>query len=439
MEYTSFYGGRKGASFIIVKKFVSVQEMINNFKLGNGYTTVNYDEYVIISTENLNDKDNGKLYKRGNDYENSMGGAIYIGQIVGPSGPAPNMIMSTIAQVEEKALEQGAVVSSGTYAPSVNLVPGAKGTIQNRVFDTSTDSIQWESVSIRDEDAKDSKVYIGFKFPYSITDYTATSVSPYTNGTYADNVKIDRIDDETHPFYAKWRLKIPKGIKGDSLKNLKVVTATNDIQAYEGQADDIANQRKVLVYEQVNYDNSEAGTVVKTYLGDYNMIENINIDDDGTVTIQYTHDDDAVYSKLLKFIKTVSITENGKITITYNDGTSLESWLKFVSNISIADTGEITKYYSIGGSAKLTPKLNYIKDMKINEAYHLLVLNSDPVKQGSITYGGVSGYKDLGYIGNGSVGSVAGTSTDTDVQTIVESLPANSAWFIIDEVTVNDE
>lgn len=438
MEYTSFYGGRKGASFIIVKKFSSVQEMVNNFKLGNEYTAVNYEEYVIISTENLNDKDNGKLYKRGNDYENDMGGAIYIGQIVGPSGPAPNVVMTTIADVEEKASEEGAIASSGTYAPVVNLVPGAKGTIGNRTFDTTTDSIQWESVSIRDADAKDSKVYVGFKFPYTITDYVATSVSPYTNGAYSDNVDIEKIDDGTHPFYAKWRLKIPKGIKGDSLKNLKVVTATNDIQQYEGQADDVANQRKVLIYEQVSYDNSEAGTVIKTYLGDYNMIEDIDIDNDGTITIQYTHDDDVVYSKLLKFIDTVVIADNGKITITYNDGTSYEGWLRFISDITMAETGELTKHYSTGGSATLPTKLNYIKDTKINGAQHLLVLYSDPAKQGSITYEGVSGYKDLGYIGNGTVGSVAGTSTDTDVQAIVSSLPANSTWFIVDEVTVND-
>ena len=46
--YNSFYGGRRGASFVIVEKYKSVEEMIEAFKGGGNYTTVGYDEYVLI-------------------------------------------------------------------------------------------------------------------------------------------------------------------------------------------------------------------------------------------------------------------------------------------------------------------------------------------------------------------------------------------------------
>ena len=77
MEYNSFYGGRRGASFVIVKNYPSIAEMVKAFRQGGSYKVVNYDEYVLIDTVNKNDKDNGKIYRRGYDYNNDLGGAIY--------------------------------------------------------------------------------------------------------------------------------------------------------------------------------------------------------------------------------------------------------------------------------------------------------------------------------------------------------------------------
>ena len=71
MNY-SFYGGRRGASFIIAARFNSEAEMIAAFKQGGNYTAVNYDEFVIIDTPNKNDKDNGKIYRRGYNYQDNL-------------------------------------------------------------------------------------------------------------------------------------------------------------------------------------------------------------------------------------------------------------------------------------------------------------------------------------------------------------------------------
>ena len=97
MAYESFYGGRQGASFVIVKNYPyiyppedpSVEDlsMVTEFKKGGASVDqVNYGEYVIIDTYSKNDPDNGKVFCRGMDYTDDLGGAKYIGQICGPDG-----------------------------------------------------------------------------------------------------------------------------------------------------------------------------------------------------------------------------------------------------------------------------------------------------------------------------------------------------------------
>ena len=127
MEYNSFYGGRRGASFVIIKSYKSIADMVAAFQQGGAYKVVNYDEYVLIDTENKNDKDNGKIYRRGYEYNNSMGGADYIGQIVGPAGMAPHTEMHTIEEVEQIAERDGFEYRKGSGSYDVqgnNLIPG---------------------------------------------------------------------------------------------------------------------------------------------------------------------------------------------------------------------------------------------------------------------------------------------------------------------------
>ena len=119
----SFYGGRQGKSFIISKTYSSVQDMTNDFyKLLD--CSVNFNEYVLINTEYKNNPENGRIYQRGYDYAsdrkidsyvlnstdalftvNSINayGAIYIGTIVGPSGPAPLIEFNTIEEIQNIA------------------------------------------------------------------------------------------------------------------------------------------------------------------------------------------------------------------------------------------------------------------------------------------------------------------------------------------------
>ena len=417
MEYNSFYGGRRGASFVIAKRYSTITEMVAAFSQGGDYKTVNYDEYVLIDTENKNNPDNGKIYRRGYEYNNSMGGAIYEGQIVGPAGLAPHTEMHTIDEVEQIQEREDFTYrrGSGEYSPvGGNIIPG-KYVEPGTGIIKYNDKISWAYCSVRDMNSHESTAHIGFKFPYTVIDYTTTSVSTYENGDYADTSAATRIDDGSHPFYEKWNISIPKGVKGDAFKNFRVMVADNTIESYTGQTDDITNHRQVLVYDYYIYDNKEVGEVKTYYVGDYNKISNITVSATGLVTIEYTHDDNDTYQ--MRIPTSVSINTGS------TEGTG---------------TQKVVITYANGDTEEIGQPLNYIMATAIDNRYHLLVYYSDPAKRSALvnpaTYDGKNDWADLGYIGNGTgVGAIAGEESDSGVVSVANTMPPYSAWLIVED------
>lgn len=389
MNYSSFYGGRQGSAFIIVQSYKSIAEMVEAFQQGGAYTTVGYDEYVIIDTENKNDKDNGKIYRRGYDYSNEIGGAIYIGQIVGPTGPAPHLELKTIKEVEAIKDEPDFDYrrGKGNYAPTENLIPGKivneDGTI------TYNDDIKWAWCSVRNADGSDTTAHIGFIIPYLVVDYTANSVDPYYNRSnnsnkFVNQNLIDRADAGDHPFYEHWDIKIPKGIKGDSFKNLRAVPANTLIQNYPGKDDDVANGREVLIYDYYHYDKDAGGEPISIYLGDYNLIDNINIDEDGTITFDYTHNDDLIYNNLFKWIKAIKLNSNtGLFEIDYNyetdpetgESTHYEMSLQWIKDITLDEYGTLHFIYTNKDDTIYKNHIKWIKDISLDSETGLLTVN----------------------------------------------------------------
>ena len=192
----SFYGGRPGNSFIIIKSFDTVSDMVAAFQNGPNYTDGHYDEYVIINTIDKNSADNGKIYRRGYDFQNAEGGAEYIGTIVGPSGNAPMVQMTTEADVQQKKQQYN---NNPAYTQRFNqgsdtltnhgLVPGKQG-------DTFHDKISWTCCSIRDTNGTDTIAYIGFTIPYPVIELQAQTGSPYSQATATKVAEL-----EEHPFY----------------------------------------------------------------------------------------------------------------------------------------------------------------------------------------------------------------------------------------------
>jgi len=344
----SFYGGKQGFSFVVVKSFSSETEMITSFKRGPSYTDVHFDEYVLINTDNKNHKDNGKLYRRGYDYTDDLGGAILIGSIVGPAGLAPNLELDTIENINMRIDTAPAGyqyrIKEGSYLKPTSLVPGKD---KDGNFN---DFIEWKSFSARDASGNDTTAYLGFKIPYLVIDLAAESESAYVEPS------ATRVDNTEHPFYEQWKMKIPKGIKGDALKNFKVLVAAegDGVEFYDGQEEDRSGGRSILVYDYYDYTNNEEGEKKTIYLGDYNMIDAIELDEEGTFIIQYAHDDDYKEIKLMKWIKEVSLNpDNGLFTVIYNHDTDkngkdtkYEKRLGWVKDINIAVDGKVTVTYT---------------------------------------------------------------------------------------------
>ena len=101
MAFESFYGGRPGASLVIVKSYLSYQDMVDEFKLGGLSTSeVNYGQYVAIN--NPDSWYHGDVYRRGINYQDEMGGAIFIGNMAGPKGePGGIHILGIVSSVSE--------------------------------------------------------------------------------------------------------------------------------------------------------------------------------------------------------------------------------------------------------------------------------------------------------------------------------------------------
>lgn len=384
----SLYGGHQGVSFIIKDSFESIEEAVAACKLGPQYTRCWYGENIIISTPNLNDEDNGKVFNRGLDYTNDMGGLVFIAQIVGPAGGTPIFEMGTLQETKYKSTmpiedtdyrkypigyetnDDGEIIGYElntsanepiatfpfSQAHHTSLVPGktAEGTYN--------DEILWTWVNVRKANqTADSMFYVGFQIPYLVTEYLSHMVSPYdTSGNLSKNpTTATRVDDASHPFYSSWDIGVPKGIKGDTMRALRVITPTaanrNNIYApsaitvnsatgavtignagYDGLDDDITNARKILVYDFYYFDSQLNPDPVLIYLGDFNKIDNISLADDGTLTIDYSHDDNTVFSRKIKWITdTVLSPDSGVFTVTYNNGdpafTTTLDWIKQIN------------------------------------------------------------------------------------------------------------
>lgn len=403
---SSFYGGRRGASFVMSKSYSSIAEMIIDFGLDT--CEVNYGEYVLIN--NAGSVDNGKIYRR--EYiKNDTNGAVYVGQITGPSGTTPTLNFGSFDEVANMTPE-GEIYDQGSDEYTIEnggLVPGKNG-------DTFNDSIQWSFCSYKTADGLEAHSYIGFKIPYPVIEIEANLVDP-SEIINEGNLISEDPSTTGHPFYKKWVLKLPNGGSGGGgsssgggsyFKNLRVIYASADVESYPGQQDDIDNNRQILVYDY--YENG--ALVPKTYwVGDYNVLEDIVLSEDGTLTLNYTHEGSVELEQKIKWA-TKTVFEKGKFTIYYNDGTEESQDILLIEDVSV-DTGEnegegsqkIVISYNDETTKEIGQPLNYIMRTVVTPDYHLLFLYSDPARRQqeidngtNYSYDGRDDWADMGSI-----------------------------------------
>ena len=230
-----------------------------------GATTsiVNYGEYVIIDSPLKQDPDNGKVFRRG------LEGKIYIGQIVGPTGPAPELHLDTYDNItekysnfyhsigsfniENKDLVAGTGEGDNTYyvltedertylvdnAGNKYEVTGNTINVNGEDINVNTlptkslveaqergNSIRYATALIKNGEHVTGCV-LGFKIPYSVNRFTAFVASPYKTiaNTEGKHIPLDELDDlisldgeKIQPFFNKWNIKIPRGFDGNSIR-----------------------------------------------------------------------------------------------------------------------------------------------------------------------------------------------------------------------------
>lgn len=216
---------------------------------------VGYGEYVIIDTifgfGEYGNPDNGKVYRRGMNYDGDLGGAEYIGQIVGPKGDVPKLDMSTVEEIASHTESRVRHYDMTEGDAQDGIVPGKYETNLGTI--EYNDDITYGWATVRDEHGNTTGALIGFTFPYLIPEITSSKRSPYYTQEDYDEGRITDINligtiiqesddfilfvdngfstldrdpthgDTGHAFYRKWKLAVPQGIKGDSQTSMLVV------------------------------------------------------------------------------------------------------------------------------------------------------------------------------------------------------------------------
>ena len=226
-------------------------------------------------------------------------------------------------------------------------------------------------------------------------------VSPYdSTGNLDENpTTATRTDDKSHPFFMSWDFGLPKGIKGDTLRNLRVITptvgdtiydpanitinsqtgeVTLGAAGYTGQQDDITSGRKILVYDLYWYDEELVPDPVMVYLGDFNKIDNISLADDGTLTIDYSHDDNTVFSRKIKWINEVTLSpDTGVFQVTYNNGAAaFTTTLDWIKEIVLDDDGTIHYIHTKDNrDESYNNKIKWVTSVDLNTSNGVFTMN----------------------------------------------------------------
>lgn len=403
----SFFGGKKGVSFVISKRYDLIKQsdtnplykvkiyaindkgefitpyiektnlnsndynwgfyqtselastLIDDFKLGSA-CEVGYGEYVLIDTISDLSKpshlDNGKIFRRGFDKGDGMCGAEYVGQIRGPKGGLTDFHMDTVAAISNK---DNAIIREYTKAEMVS--------------GETTDNITYAYVDVEtDWETKDC--YIGFKFPYMVNTFTAKSGSAYNQPTIVeDSSTVNRL------FYKKWNLTIPAGKQGNEVKNIRLIedTGSNSVvgilmpngSAYTSQVTDTKTSKTIVVYDSISHETSSPVTTTY-YIGDYNSITNISLTEDGTLIINYTFNETDNFQNAIKWINEISLSDKGELTINYNNGDEpfkSGNVIQWITGVTIADDGSISFSCNNDNKIDINNKFKWINDINIAE------------------------------------------------------------------------
>lgn len=346
---SSFYGGRRGASFEIVKRYVTFAQMEADIK------NIDYNQYVVV-------EDGNKIYRR------VLGtpGYEYI-MSVDPSNISTSLA-SSLKVLDYSEVEK--LSSDPSYSEG-----------DAEIVDSSYNLIKYNSVL-----NADGTTSLGFSFPSYGLDLELLENAAKT--------ELKRVDDLSNPFYSKWQLSI-KDLIARSFSNLRLVNSQSVTETVYSSLDYTTIVTLPENASVILYDIEENGK--KTiYFGSFNTISNVSLSDTGLLTIG-TLDKQLSY----QFTDIADTTfEAGILNFIYKDGSNKEFNVNYPKEIKMNEDYSLFTVYADGTEEKISESINYILDTKI-ENNHLFIKYSDKTyKQDEQT--------EDGYIDYGSVKSDSG-------------------------------
>ena len=508
-----------GADTSIVTDIVYQEGMVQCFSQGgDSVDVVNYGEYVIIDTISKDDPDNGKVYRRGMNFDydpdtNPLAGAEYIGQIVGPRGETPDLNMESYKVITEDTQHPYRTEEYTVDGENLGLVPGYDYNTSNY-----NDDILYAWTTWRDPFGTVSNYKIGFRFPYLIPEISGSWRKPYYT---QEDYDLGRITDPSligtaihydedfdlfidngagsadrdpnhgdtgHPFYRKWKINIPKGIKGDAITEPKIFptvvikgatlyTQADDeghlsgdtIEAIEDFQIDIESYydtfNKGYVTCKVNnntyyayltdtaelhygylltwYDEHEDGRDHKWIdLGEYKNIDHIHLSRDGILTVYYTCGPKEDVEEQITWPTQVSLTQAGTLKFMFNN-----NLLDDIYPRDMPIDGEVDR---ITGSYKFI--MPWINKVRLSDKGEFRVyFNNDRNKAATIAAGEIWDDDDHAYVKNIKwvkdikLGSTAPDGTHIDDGTITFIYCDNTIYVsplklqVIDDVWIETE
>lgn len=412
----SFYGGRKGISFIISKKFDGIDIPEKTVRTGDYYATDVNGKFLILHDAPIvrtpYNQDNPAYIWRHHLHDGSevqTGTGIRFkdewaqGMVQffakGPDttaevGYGEYVIIDTIAGLHNyNAMENGIVyrrgmdyqqkheddiLKPGAGAEYVGQVIGPQGetpivnidTISNIKADSNfnktnsgegvseivsgkdTDEIKFAWVEMLDIFGNNIGVKLGFTFPYTVFNFTAKRTDAYTDP------KFSRLTskDGGRPFYYEWQLTVPEGKHGTDAKNFRI--------------DDSNVERQVLVYDEVDYTNKTPKTTTKE-IGDWRTIKNISLKENGSLTVDYTNGANDEFPNMLQWInktKGIQLADDGTVTVTYNTGakTVFQNALTWITSLNLDQNGTFKVTYNNDKIPAYNTILRWIEEIRIS-------------------------------------------------------------------------
>lgn len=234
----SFYGGQEGRTYHIVKSYPSVAAMDADFSSNN--TQVMYHQYVLIDTTlnngNINDDDNGKLYRRG------FSGSEYVGNIRGKTGNTADIVFTnTITATNTK-----------TYTPVYH-----NASVSNQIATTYG--------VLPSQGGRNPQFQIKLDIPYPHITASASTV--------AYNSPASASVTATEPYKYNVSFDIPKGVPGTSFSGADIIKLDDD------------NSKQKLSFNVTTYNNSTSGN--DTIQVPFPTISSISLNENNTWVAYY--------------------------------------------------------------------------------------------------------------------------------------------------------